>query len=228
MSHYAIGDIHGCLTALTGLVERLPLTRDDTLVLLGDYVDRGPDSKGVIDYLLDYAGPAKLITLRGNHEVMMLDARDNAERFFAWQHFGGEETLYSYQYTTGADWQASIPIEHWQFLENTLPYYEADSQIFVHASVKPKRPLDEQDDRHLYWKKVSKPRPYHSDHRVICGHTTQYDGEIGDHEHTLLIDTYAYGDQWLTCLNADTLEYWQANQQGETRQGQLRHSDQDE
>ncbi len=221
MATYAIGDIHGCLTALKTLVGSLPLTDQDTLVLLGDYVDRGPDSRGVIDWALNYAGPAKLVTLRGNHEVMMLDAREAVERFFSWQHFGGEETLSSYEFTDGSDWQQSVPKSHWEFLENTAPYYANETQIFVHASVKPKKPLDEQDDRVLYWKKVSKPKPYSSEHLVVSGHTTQYDGDIADFGHTLLIDTYAYGDEWLTGINADSLQFWQANQLGELRTGEL-------
>ncbi len=225
MSTYAIGDIHGCRIALERLVESLPLTEDDTLVLLGDYIDRGPDSKGVIDWALNYTGPSQLVTLRGNHEVMMLDARNNAEQFFSWQHFGGEETLLSYKYKDGVDWTKCIPDTHWEFLENTAPYFTNDTHIFVHAGLKPKRPLDEQDDRTLYWKKVSKPRAYSRDHVVICGHTTQYDGEPGDFDHTVFIDTYAYGEQWLTCLNADSLDYWQANQLGEMRSGTLRSDD---
>ncbi|MFK8032143.1 MAG: metallophosphoesterase family protein [Gammaproteobacteria bacterium] len=221
MASYAIGDIHGCLTALQLVVKQLPLTQEDTLILLGDYVDRGPNTKGVIDWILNYEGPAKLVTLRGNHEVMMLSARDNAEKFFTWQHFGGEEALLSYGFEDNSRWQDCVPDSHWAFLENTLPYHANDKQIFVHASVKPKLALEDQESRTLYWKKVSKPRAYSRDHLIICGHTTQYDGEIANFGHTILIDTYAYGDQWLTGINADTLEYWQANEQQEVRTGNL-------
>ncbi len=227
MSIYAIGDIHGCRVALEHLVHNVPLTAEDVLVLLGDYVDRGPDSKGVLDWILEYEGPAKLVVLRGNHEVMMLDARDNTEKFFSWQHFGGEETLLSYNFSDGSDWTTSIPQTHWELLENTLPYFESDDQIFVHAGVKPKRALEDQDDRTLYWRKAAKPRPYSKEHVVICGHTTQYDGEPKYLGHTVFIDTYAYGEQWLTCLNTESLEYWQANQLGEVRSDSL-HSDSDE
>ncbi len=221
MAHYAIGDIHGCLTALEHVVSSLPLNDDDTLVLLGDYVDRGPDSRGVIEWALNYEGPARLVALRGNHEVMMLDAREHPEKFFSWQHFGGEETLHSYAFKDGSDWAQCIPDSHWQFLEDTLPYFATDEHIYVHASVKPKVPLQDQNDRMLYWKKNTKPKPYKTGQLVICGHTTQYGGEIGDFGHTVCLDTYAYGDQWLTCLNVDSMEYWQANQQGETRSGAL-------
>lgn len=221
MATYAIGDIHGCLNALEHLVDRLALSDGDTLVLLGDYVDRGPHSCGVIDWALDYSGPAELVTLRGNHEVMMLDARENVDRFFSWQHFGGEETLLSYGWDGGSDWIHCVPDTHWEFLENATPYFAEDNFILVHASVKRKVPLDEQDDRALYWKKLTRPKAYSREHLVVCGHTTQYDGEIADFGHTILIDTYAYGDGWLTCLNVDTLAYWQASELGETRSGEL-------
>lgn len=225
MATYAIGDIHGCRTALVTLIEHLPLTAEDTLVFLGDYVDRGPDTKGVLECIENYSGPAELVTLRGNHEVMMLDARTDTERFFSWQHFGGEETLYSYGYRDGLNWQACIPDSHWSFLENTRPYYATETQIFVHASVTPKKALEEQEARALYWKKVSKPKAYSPKHLVICGHTTQYAGDIADFGHTVFIDTYAYGDQWLTGINADTLEYWQANELGDVENGSLRCDD---
>lgn len=228
MTTYAIGDIHGCRAALDTLLDQLRLTDEDTLVFLGDYVDRGPDTKGVIDRILSYPGPAKLVTLKGNHEVMMLDARSDLERFFSWQHFGGEEALYSYGFKDGMEWQRCVPDEHWDFLERLLPCYATETQIFVHASVNPKRTLEDQEARTLYWKKVSKPRAYSREHTVICGHTTQYEGDIADFGHTIFIDTYAYGEQWLTAINADTLEYWQANEQGERRAGQLRTCDESE
>ena len=74
MKCYVIGDVHGCLPELASLVESLPLERGDTVVFLGDYIDRGPDSKGVIDYLLELRkrGEQTTVFLRGNHEDMML------------------------------------------------------------------------------------------------------------------------------------------------------------
>src|SRR5262249_22446677 len=80
MRHLAIGDVHGCLTALRRLAEFVPFDPgEDVLVTLGDYVDRGPDSRGVLDWLIAYKGKGKLVPLRGNHEVMMLAARDGDE-----------------------------------------------------------------------------------------------------------------------------------------------------
>lgn len=233
MAIFAVGDIHGCLTALQTVLAGANIGADDTLVYLGDYVDRGPDSHGVVELVLEqlanYAdsqnsnkstAPA-IITLRGNHEVMMLNARNDLERFFMWQNFGGEETLESYQALESHEWQQSIPQSHWDFLQATEKYFETDTHLYVHAGLRAKTSLEEQIDRDLYWKKYYKPRRYNKDKAVVCGHTTYVDGNIADFEHTIQIDTYAYGGQWLTCLNAQSGEYWQANQEGELRSGKL-------
>ena len=94
----AIGDIHGCSRALDHLVSAIGLRKRDQIVALGDYVDRGPDSAGVINRLLDLRKKHRLICLRGNHEQLMLDARQGNDRFIEWLHSGGQQTLFaSYQ-----------------------------------------------------------------------------------------------------------------------------------
>lgn len=77
--HLAIGDIHGCIKALTTLLDFVRLRKDDTIITLGDYVDRGPDSRAVLDLVIELDSSHHLVPLRGNHEIMMLDARDQAE-----------------------------------------------------------------------------------------------------------------------------------------------------
>lgn len=84
MRHLAVGDIHGCLKSLRTLAEFVPFKPDDVLITLGDYVDRGPDSRGVLDWLIDYQQRGNLIPLRGNHEVMMLDAREDDTALREW------------------------------------------------------------------------------------------------------------------------------------------------
>ena len=79
MRTLAIGDIHGCLRSLEALADYADFSADDTIVTLGDYVDRGPDSKGVIDFLIDLGKSHKLVCLKGNHEIMMQWARKDAE-----------------------------------------------------------------------------------------------------------------------------------------------------
>lgn len=81
MRHLAVGDIHGCFRALTTLAAAVPFGPDDLVITLGDYVNRGPDSCSVLDWLIAYGRRAQLIALRGNHEIMMLEARDSDEGF---------------------------------------------------------------------------------------------------------------------------------------------------
>src|SRR4051794_24858439 len=96
MRTLAIGDIHGCLTALDTLLLAVRPQPDDLIVTLGDYVDRGPDSRRVVDRLLHLPPLCQLVALRGNHDQMMLDARAGAEPLRDWLGCGGRETLRSY------------------------------------------------------------------------------------------------------------------------------------
>ena len=93
----AIGDIHGYLNALETLVDFVSLKSDDILITVGDYVDRGPDSAGVIDWLIEKFDEGQLVPLRGNHDIMMLDALDDGEWEGGWQSLGGDKTLDSYR-----------------------------------------------------------------------------------------------------------------------------------
>jgi predicted MPP superfamily phosphohydrolase len=96
LRHLAIGDIHGCFSALTTLAAFVPFWQDDLLVALGDYVDRGPDSYAVLDWIIDRRRHGLLIPLRGNHEIMMMQAREGGDALKRWLDYGGEATLASY------------------------------------------------------------------------------------------------------------------------------------
>ncbi len=89
MRTLAIGDIHGCLNALTNLLDFIAPAPDDQLVTLGDYVDRGPNSRGVLEMLIDLHAKGRLVALRGNHEEMMLESRTNDDTRAMWQLCGG-------------------------------------------------------------------------------------------------------------------------------------------
>jgi len=91
----------------------------DQLVFLGDYIDRGPASRQVIETLLEVRGCWSTVFLRGNHEVMILDARDDTLKDNLWQSYGGLETLFSYDLNYRQDWVSKIPDSHWEFLERT-------------------------------------------------------------------------------------------------------------
>jgi serine/threonine protein phosphatase 1 len=96
MRTLAIGDIHGCNTALTNLLKAVQPSREDQIIFLGDYIDRGPSSREVIETLLGLQKSCSPIFLRGNHEVMILDAHNDPLKSDLWQSYGGLETLFSY------------------------------------------------------------------------------------------------------------------------------------
>jgi serine/threonine protein phosphatase 1 len=215
---FAIGDIHGCLTALETLVDFVSPGDDDTLITLGDYVDRGPDSKGVLDWLIDRYGQGHLIPLRGNHDLMFVNPDQESGMLDLWLLVGGAQTLLSY----GSSEDRHVPDAHRGFLHSTCrKYYETDTHIFVHAALRPDRPLSQQSDDWLYWEKLRDPVPHCSGKTVICGHTAQKSGWPLNAEHTICIDTWVYGDGWLTCLDVDSRNFWQAKETGETRIGHL-------
>src|SRR4051794_21011629 len=115
----AIGDIHGCAAALAALVEAIRPGPDDTVVTLGDYIDRGPDSRGVLDQLIALAGRCRLVPLLGNHEEMLIAAAADATALRSWLTCGGVAALRSYGWVPGsprrslADW---FPEAHRRFL----------------------------------------------------------------------------------------------------------------
>lgn len=224
MRTWAIGDVHGCLIALDTLLRELQLKPDDQLIFLGDLIDRGPDSRGVLDRVLGLRQERTVHVIQGNHEEMMLIARDLPGYARAWQQFGGEETIQSYGWTPGSDvsWIEAVPEKHWQFLRSGMvDAVEEAGHIMVHGSLEADRPLSEQPWNELRWKKWDNPRPHQSGQIVVCGHTHQPSGLPLSVQHTICIDTWVYGDGWLTGLALDDQEYVQANERGEYRRGRL-------
>lgn len=224
MSVFAIGDIHGCHAALKTVFKAAGIQPGDTVVFLGDYVSRGPDSAKVIRWILKKGADYQFITLRGNHEVMMLRARKGKKHFKEWLKYGGDTILESYGVAKEPGWEKQIPEEHWRFLKETGKYWQHKNVVFVHAGLKPGLALEEQKNHTLYWRKFKNPDEYAPGIQVICGHTSRKNGEIANFGHTICLDTYAYGGQWLSCMKLKTREFWQANQNKEMRQGQLSNS----
>lgn len=115
---------------------------------------------------------------------------------------------------------ACIPDEHWQFVQgNCLKWFMTDHYIFTHATPDADKPLEEQSDTALFWNKFVDPQPHLSGKILVCGHTPQRDGMPINLGHSICLDTAACEGQWLTCLEVNSGEVWQANQQG-----QMRHS----
>ncbi|MCG8451282.1 MAG: serine/threonine protein phosphatase [Pirellulales bacterium] len=214
----AIGDIHGCATALQTLFDALELTADDTLVALGDAIDRGPDSRGVIEQLLAIRERCRLAPLFGNHEQMMLDAANNRVPLQDWLFHGGAETLDSYGKNAGL---SAVPEEHLEFIGCWGDYYETESHFFAHGNYQANLPLAEQPWEIMRWRslKFSMPAAHQSGKIAILGHTASKQGKILDKGHLICIDTYCHGGKWLTALEPATGQVWQTNQEGELRSG---------
>ena len=220
----AIGDIHGCRAALDTLLGFVQLRPTDQLVFLGDYVDRGPDSKGVLDRLVELRRSYDVVCLRGNHEVMMLGAREGRDDYRFWVACGGAAALESYAGPDGVATLDDIPEAHWCLIgRGCVDWYETDRHIFVHANLHPDKPLREQPAEWLQWQPLEKEwhKAHVSGKTMVCGHTEQRSGLPLRLIGAVCIDTWAYGDGWLTCLDVDTGEVWQANELGQTRYGLL-------
>lgn len=175
---FAVGDIHGCADKLKLLLARLPFDRaHDTLVFLGDYLDRGPDTRGVLDQLCQLrTDGAHVIALMGNHEYLLLEYHRSGDQALLpyLRRIGMEKTLESYggaslSELTSLDF---MPGEHREFLASLLPYWETEEYIFVHAGMRHDQPLAEQDISDLCEVRepfLSQERDYSK--RVIFGHT---------------------------------------------------------
>ncbi len=217
--HLAIGDVHGCYHSLSELASFVGLRDDDVVITLGDYVNRGPDSRAVLEWLIELDRRQTLIPLRGNHEIMTLEARDNELMLAHWLGYGGDATLRSYAARVDEPGiMADIPDSHWRFLEERLtPYYETDEHFFVHANADPDTPLDEQPDYMLYWEQFDDPPRQCSGKVMVCGHTSQKSGLPAFNDNAICIDTNACRGGWLTCLQVETGQLWQTNERGEKR-----------
>jgi serine/threonine protein phosphatase 1 len=210
----AIGDIHGCAAALRTLVEAIGPQPEDTLVILGDCVDRGPESADVIDQLLALRQQCRLVPLLGNHEEMMLNFMDGRPQPDDWLLCGGAATVESYRDDNGK--QRSMPHEHEEFISTWGDCFETETHFFAHASYEPDRPLSQQHWQTMRWHslKYGIPKPHESGKIAIVGHTSQKSGEILDVGHLICIDTFCWGGGWLTALDAISGQIWQADREG--------------
>jgi serine/threonine protein phosphatase 1 len=219
----AIGDIHGCSAALASLVRAIDPSHGDTLVFLGDYINRGPDSRGVLEQVITLGQRCAVVPLLGNHEEMLLAALEGPSELRYWLKFGGTETLASYGHRPGAelrpaDLRALIPSAHLQFIRQCRDYFETVGHIFCHAYYEPDRPLHEQGWGGLRWASLPPVPEAHCSGKVaVVGHTEQTSGELLDLGFLKCIDTCCYGGGWLTALEVQAGRVWQASKQGQIR-----------
>ncbi len=209
----ALGDVHGCSTALAALIHAIDPQPDDTIVTLGDYINRGHDTKGVLDQLLELRSCCHHIALLGNHDATMLEARDDEGAFRFFLEMGGISTLDSYGDTGRLD---LVPATHWDFLRSCRRYYETTTHFFCHANYDPKVPLADQNDTHLLWLSLRDfvPGPHCSGKTAVLGHTPQRSGEILDLGYLKCVDTGCVSGGWLTGLDVESGEVWQVNERG--------------
>ncbi len=207
---FAIGDIHGCYNKLLALMKKLPINFErDQLVFLGDYIDRGPDSFQVVEYLIGLKKEHRnIVFLKGNHEEMLELYLKGIEIM----HFvsnGGGRTLESYSKHSKGNGAGLIPQSHLDFFNALLLYYETEKYIFAHAGLKKKTPLERQKAEDLLWvrNKFIRSR-YDFGKVVIFGHTHFQEPLIQPNK--IGIDTGAVYGNNLTCVELPEIKFYHA------------------
>jgi len=145
----AVGDVHGYRDKLEMLMDKVKPTGDDQVVFLGDLIDRGPDSKGVLEYVLEFCRTfPKTVVLRGNHEDLLLHSLKEPHTISRYFYGGGWQTWESYGVTSYLNF---LPQDHLEFLDSRPLYYQIEEYFFVHAGLRPNIPIDNQRIHDLVW-----------------------------------------------------------------------------
>lgn len=209
---FAIGDIHGCLNKLRLLMrEMAPDPSSDTLIFIGDYIDRDEGSKDVVDYVLQLEKSYRqVIFLCGNHESMFLKYLEGEdEEMYLFN--GGIMTLKAYGILPSdgpRERKAKIPAEHLRFFESLLPYYETERYVFVHAGLVPGKPLSRQSAYDMQWvRQEFIDSDYDFGKLVVFGHTRLSEPLIAANK--IGIDTGAVYGGRLTGLELPALKFYQ-------------------
>ena len=200
---YIIGDIHGCLGMLTNLMDKIEWRSDrDTLIFLGDYIDRGDNSKGVVDLMLKLVETSTNVhCLMGNHEDIFLTflAGEDITTFFA---NGGETTLESYL----VDGEILIPPDHITFFKSLRTWIELDDYYVVHAGLRPGVEIEGQTQEDLIWiRDTFIYSDYDFGKKVIFGHTPFTKPLVTDNK--IGLDTGAVYGNRLTCLELPGMKF---------------------
>lgn len=208
----AIGDIHGHSAALTALVAVIDPQPSDTIVLLGDYIDRGPDSRGVLEQIIELGKRCHTVPLIGNHEEMMIRARTGQNALQVWLTNGGDAALRSYG---DVEDFSRIPPVHFDLLMSLRRFHETDTHFFIHANYAPNWRLDQHDSTTALWLPLTDlPGPHYSGKIAILGHTPQQEGRVLDLGHLVCIDTGCGFGGLLTALDVESGRLWQVDELG--------------
>jgi serine/threonine protein phosphatase 1 len=214
---YAIGDVHGCLAEFERLLDEIDrdsasLTLDTHLVLVGDLIDRGPDSAGVLQRVIDGPLPCKRQSfLMGNHEEAMLEVlRGDSASLLGWLRYGGSETLESYGLSRAEIFQLGaalpdrmcevVPESHIQLMESFEDQLRIGDYLFVHAGIRPGVPLDQQQAFDLRWIREEFLSDDESDHGVVVVHGHTISEEPVVRPNRIGIDTGCFASGRLTAL----------------------------
>lgn len=217
----AIGDIHGCDLALSSLLNEIQPRPGDTFIVLGDAVDRGPNSNKVIAGLLALAEEQRVVYVQGDHEELLLTSLDDSAQLPRWLRNGAGATLKSYGWVAGESRRTLnywIPSDHIAFIRQSVRYHETDDFIFVHAGYVPELPMDRQPDLALKWRiSDERSQPHCSGKTLVVGHNAQSSGDILNLGFLVCIDTNCVRGGWLTALDVASGTIWQTNQAGGVR-----------
>jgi serine/threonine protein phosphatase 1 len=211
----AIGDVHGKLDKLQRLFAKLSFEQNDTIIFLGDYIDRGEDSKGVIDFVLSLKDKCNLITLKGNHELFATDSlkisqgrMGLAHMFQSWISNGGGVCLQSYcrdglYMDKPFEIIDEMFIDHGDFFDNLQLTYETENHIFVHGHLAHEQDVDDQEEWQCVWGRYNDIWPHKSGKTVVCGHSIQRGGVTND-GFKICIDTGSFlPDGYITAMIID-------------------------
>lgn len=202
-----IGDVHGCLDMLKRLMEKVHWRPErDRLIFLGDYIDRGPDAMGVVEYILSLSNlDGDVHCLLGNHEALFLDYLEGRDR----RSFilnGGTTTLQSYHAARGSAEGMLVPEAHMRFFRSLKTYIELDDYWVVHAGFKPNLAIEKQPLMEMVWiRDAFIFSNYDFGKRVIFGHTPFYEPFIMSNK--IGLDTGAVYGNKLTCLDLPKLKF---------------------
>jgi serine/threonine protein phosphatase 1 len=221
---YAIGDVHGRADLLQSLLTVIDVdlarsTPERSIqVFLGDYVDRGPDSRAVLDLLIERSKTHETVCLKGNHEIFLLEVLKEPARLQEWRHYGGLLTLVSYGITPTMNpsgeqqveliegLKRALPPEHLAFLQQLPSSFTCGDFFFVHAGVKPGVPLERQRDEDMLW---IREEFLASEERfskyIVHGHTPVSVPDIRLNRINIDTGAYATGNLTLLTIQGDSL-----------------------
>lgn len=213
----AIGDVHGCADALHLLVDAIAPSPADHIVFLGDLIDQGPNTCEVLDLVLDLERRCQVTLIQGNHEEVLLSAREDRRALRFWETVGGLKTINSYHFGGTI---ADIPPRHWDLLDRSVPFLETDQFIFTHANYLPDVPMCDQPGYQLRWALFDPTamHPHCSGKPVVVGHTEQLDSEIVDLGFAICLDTACWRYGWLTAMELPSRRLWQSGRFGAMRE----------